>query len=127
MTAWETCPRWTTYKKRQLTRGLIALGGAAAAGVGGAYWLLNVQDPTWKALVVGGLVGLGTIGIVVPFLIDPHPIKANERSRLVDEYNEQLREELGLPKARPTSLGATFSAGGWFSADGGGARFAGTF
>ncbi|MFN7144679.1 MAG: hypothetical protein ACK4YP_12965 [Myxococcota bacterium] len=78
-------------------------------------------------LVGGGVMGLGTIAIMVPLFIDPHPVKTNERSRLVDEHNEKLREELGLPKVRPTSLGATLSVGGWADGDVAGARVAGTF
>ena len=132
-----------TFKKRKATRTAIMLAGGAVAGGGLGYMLLSSQVPSQcstdrcyeeidranaQASAIGiSIVTAGTVTLLIPFFIDPHPVKANERSRLVDEYNDKLREELGLGKARPTSLGATFSAGGWVGANGGGAQVAGTF
>jgi hypothetical protein len=46
---------------------------------------------------LGILSGVGFIGIYVPFFIKADPTPVSERYRMADEYNEKLREELGLP------------------------------
>jgi hypothetical protein len=85
------------------------------------------EKNTMTALIGGGLIGVGTITFLAPFLIDPHPVKTNERSRLVDEYNDALAKELGLASLGAERSAPVFAAGGWATPDGGGVTLAGEF
>ena len=58
----------------------------------------NIYDKQASAWIVGGTVAsLGYITVMVPLFINPNPASANERLKMVDEYNADLRKELGLP------------------------------
>jgi hypothetical protein len=152
-----------TYKKRQLTRGVLFAAGAAVAAGGGAYWGAGLQEtaesykgqgsPCWGLLdgdyeetpeyrtcakkitdanktvtmVAGTLVGLGTVTLIVPFFIDAHPVKSNERSRLVDEYNDALKKELGLASFGAAPSAPQYAAGAWATPSGGGVTLSGEF
>ena len=60
----------------------------------------NIYDKQKNAWIVGGtLAGLGYVGVMVPLFINPNPTTANERLKMVDDYNANLRKELGLPES----------------------------
>lgn len=73
------------------------------------------------------LVSVGTVGVLVPLFIDPHPAKTNERERMVDEYNDALAKELGLTAAAAPPPRPRLAAGAWATAEGGGVTLAGEF
>lgn len=78
-------------------------------------------------LVGGSLVGVGSVGLMVPLFMSPHPIKPNERSRLVDEYNQALVKELGLSARADAPVEPRVAASAWAGPDGGGVTLAGEF
>lgn len=57
-------------------------------------------DEQQDAMLVGfGLLGVGTIGLVVGlwYHYHPHPISEDEAKQLADQHNQALRRTLGLP------------------------------
>jgi pyruvate/2-oxoglutarate dehydrogenase complex dihydrolipoamide acyltransferase (E2) component len=111
------------YLERQGTRTALMAAGLAGMLGGALYTMASFHqaapDPTagpevfrqqaeaaaraqneamWIGLGIslGGLV-LAAIGLSM----NPHPVTAPEARRLADEHNQQLRQELGLPREPP--------------------------
>ncbi len=107
------------YRNTNITRYALLLGGSAAFVVGGIGALtVLVAFPNGKGLfdtvpvlstvayyglLIGSLVVLIGGGAAVTWGVsqNPHPVNANERKRLTDQHNNDLRRELGVKKASP--------------------------
>ncbi len=80
-----------------------ALIVGSAAMVGSLAWL-SLQDygdlqhePSLAGPLVLGTAGAVAWGIGWYLYFKPHPISENEAKSLADEYNQNLRRQLGLP------------------------------
>ena len=58
----------------------------------------DIYDKQKSAWIVGGTVAsLGYVGLMVPLFINPNPTTPNERLKMTDDFNANLRKELGIP------------------------------
>lgn len=120
----------------------LMIGGFVVSGIGYAASLVafaamypkrdmcSISDPGWSAcedmadarfdndlhnamFVSLGLIGVGTVGLVMGFWYHyhPHPISENEAKQLADQHNQKLRHTLGLPvvdvQLAPVATGST--------------------
>jgi hypothetical protein len=49
-------------------------------------------------ILMGTLGGIGFVAMMAGMMVKPHPINEPEARRLADEYNQGLRDRVGLPK-----------------------------
>ncbi|MBT3223880.1 MAG: hypothetical protein HN348_32835, partial [Proteobacteria bacterium] len=99
------------YKKRLATRlGVAAVGIAAVAG-GTVYALIPGKSDEYGISsfdnMVPGLIVAGTGAVVMAgavYLINPHPVDVSARYRMADEFNQSLRNELGMSANLPSNL-----------------------
>lgn len=85
----------------------------------------EIKSNNTRVEVIGSTVGgIGLITFLIAGSIDPNPLPPNERVRAADEYNEKLRNSLGLPSPTasnmPVQVPVQAVVSGWVTGDGGG-------
>jgi len=100
------------YKKRLKTRRIMGFSSLGILAVGSIYHLQNYEDPFERysnydaisaanadvARKVVPLYVIGGLGLLIPPFISLDKTEQSERYQMVDEFNKELRVELGLPE-----------------------------
>ena len=87
---------------------VVALAAASSGGCSSSTYFGCIgsrieADAAGKVALIGlGLIAGGTGLLVGGFVINPNPVSDAEARRLVDEYNQRLKERLGV-SAKPES------------------------
>lgn len=83
--------------------GVLLAGGLVFAGMSLFHWVScdegACDDAKNELIIGGGLLGGSLAMNLVGSAIHPHPITSDEARRMADEYNDQLKKELGLSAA----------------------------
>jgi len=92
-----------TYRKRARNGTLLVTGTLALAGAGVMFHVADIDPISPNKPVAFVLYGLAGVGLVGSAFVEPtHPVDEPDRLRMVEEFNKNLAEELGL---EPVSQG----------------------
>lgn len=116
-----------TYRTRSVIR--WSLYGAGLLGTLGGSWLViqSITDSGDLSPTLGYVaMGVGGASLLAAMFVNPHAVTAPEARQLADNFNSDLRHELGIEESASTSspaaepTGVSFAGAPWVSPTGAG-------